>query len=242
MSSAQTSFGSRIDNAKKIWVHTTTFPEFNPPTEQSVIVFGQFLTDLEKHNTDTAGKIQEHSNATHIRQKSFKTGKDSLTKMSIQILAAIRSQFGKNSRQATDVKIIVARITGSKVKKMVKEPDPGAQQSAATETRSISHRETGFGNLLKTFGDIVATVKNYGEEYTPGNPSLTIKSLESRLVELSAINRDVTATYSALQQNRFERIALYKKLADTIQRIKNAVVSQYRAGSVEHVLIKGIKV
>jgi len=244
---SQTSFGARIDNAKKVLVHLSTFTGYNPPVEQTAEALSNFLTALEKHNADAASKAESNSNAKEMRRQAFKTGNGSLRKMSLQVLAAVRSQYGIKSRQATDVKVIVNRITGSVGKKTTKPPVPenpptATQTPTDTESKSVSKRETGFGNMLKTFADVVATVKNYGATYTPGNTAITTGALQTRLKELSEINRNATASYSVLKQSQLERMDLYKQLKDKIQRIKNAVKSQYDIGSVEYGLIKGIKV
>ncbi|MEQ1554569.1 MAG: hypothetical protein ABL929_10340 [Ferruginibacter sp.] len=232
-STSEKTFGSRLQNAEKVLTHLIAFAGYNPPTaEQSTSSYEALIKSIKTQNNDAASKTQTYSNAVDIRQKLFQKDSDSLNKIMTPIGAAIRSAFGKTSKEATDIATMVTKVRGASVKKATKEPN----------AEFVSQSERSYGSMTQTFADMIAVLENYGANYNPANDKIKVATLKEKLVALTKANTDVTTAYGALKEKRDDRGELYKNLTDITQRIKDAVKSQYGNNSTEYVLIKGLKV
>jgi hypothetical protein len=228
---SEKTFGSRLQNAEKILTHLTAFSGYNPPTnEQAISNYEALITSIKAQNNDTASKTQTYSAAVEIRQKLFQKNSDSLFKIMTPLGAAMRSAFGKTSKEATDIATMVTKIRGVKIVKNTKEPN----------AESVSQSERSYGSITQTFADMIATLENYGSNYNPANDNIKLPQLKDKLAKLTVANTKVTAAYGALKEKRDDRIALYKDLTNLTQRIKDAVKSQYGNNSTEYTLIKGL--
>jgi hypothetical protein len=232
-STSEKTFGSRLQNAEKVFTHLTAFAGYNPPTtEQSIGNYETLIKDIKVQNNEAASKTQTYSAAVDTRQKLFQKNSDSLNKIMTPIGAAIRSAFGKTSKEATDIASMVTKVRGVNIKKDTQEPNAD----------TVSQSERSYGSMTQTFADMIATLENYGANYNPANDTVKLPQLKDKLVALTAANISVTVAYGALKEKRDDRSDLYKQLTDITQRIKDAVKSQYGNTSTEYVLIKGLKV
>ncbi|MBL0145386.1 MAG: hypothetical protein IPP48_06140 [Chitinophagaceae bacterium] len=230
---SEKTFGSRLLNAEKILTHLTAFTGYNPSTdEQSISNYETLIATIKVQNNEAASKIQAYSAAVDIRQKLFQKNSDSLNKIMTPIGAAIRSAFGKTSKEAADIASLVTKVRGISIKKDSKEPNAD----------TVSQSERSYGSMTQTFADMIATLENYGASYNPANDIVKLPQLKDKLITLTSANTAVTVAYGALKEKRDDRSDLYKQLTDITQRIKDAVKSQYGNTSTEYVLIKGLKV
>jgi DNA topoisomerase VI subunit B len=159
-STSEKTFGSRLQNAEKVLTNLTAFSGYNPPTaEQSISNYETLITTIKTQNNEAASKIQAYSAAVDNRQKLFQKNSDSLNKIMTPIAAAIRSSYGKTSKEATDIAAMVTKVRGLNVKKDTKDPN----------ATTVSQSERSYGSMTQTFADMIATLENYGANYNAAN-------------------------------------------------------------------------
>ena len=232
-STSELTFGSRLANANTLVTHLQSFKDYVAQTpDQSVANLQAVITTITAQNTTTAGNKQDYSSAVDLRQKLYNKDSDSLLKLLSPIGSAVRSAFGKTSKEATNTAALITKIRGIKVKKEPKEP---------TE-ETVSQSERSFGSITQTFADIIATLEKFGGNYNPANEKVKLPALADKMAQLTTANTNVPLAYGKLKQARNDRNELYKNLTDITQRIKDAVKSQYTLGSTEYALIKGLKI
>ncbi len=232
-SSSEVTIGARVTNAEKILTHLQAFTGYAPADATiSITALSTLIASTKQKNTEAASAIQGYSEAVGKRQSLFKTDLNSLIKIQTPIVAAIRSSFGKSSKQAADITAIITKIRGIKVKKPTNDP----------KADFVSQSERSYGSMTQNFSDIITTLENYGVKYNPANTDIKIPTLKQKLLQLTESNISVTANYGKLKEKRDDRAILYKELTTITQRIKDAVKSQYGQKSTEYNLIKSIKV
>lgn len=232
-SNSETTFGARLNNAQTLATHLQSFKAYVSQTpDQSIANVQALITGIKAQNTTTAGNKQDYSATVDLRQKLFNKNSDSLIKLLSPIGSAVRSAFGKTSKEAANTAALITKIRGIKVKKEPKDP---------TE-ETVSQSERSFGSITQTFADIIATLEKFGNNYNPANEQVKLPALLEKLAQLTVANTNVPLAYGKLKQARDERIELYNNLTDITQRIKEAVKSQYTVGSTEYALIKGLKI
>ncbi len=232
-SSSEVTFGSRLANAQTLATHLQSFTDYVAQTpDQSVANVQAVITNIKAQNTTTAGNKQDYSTAVDLRQKLYNKDSDSLLKLLSPIGSAVRSAFGKTSKEAANTAALITKIRGIKVKKEPKEP---------TE-ETVSQSERSFGSITQTFSDIIATLEKFGVNYNPANEKVKLPALADKMAQLTTANTNVPLAYGKLKQARNDRNELYKNLTDITQRIKEAVKSQYTLGSTEYALIKGLRI
>lgn len=232
-SNSEQTFGARLQNAEKILTHLQAFAGYAPPNaDLSAANLDTILQGIKSQNTSAAGDVQTYSAAVDTRQRLFQKDSDSLNKILSPLGAAVRASFGKTSKEVADVTSLVNKIRGEKVKKSSKEPD----------AEFVSQSEKSFGSMTQNFSDLITILEKYGTAYSPANTKIQFATLKDKLTDLNKANTNVAAAYGKLKETRDDRTDLYKKLKDLVQRIKDAVKSQYGNNSTEYNLIKGLKV
>jgi len=232
-STSEFTYGSKLQNAEQVLIHLQSFTNYvAPAADQSTGSLQLLITQVKARNSDAAGDRETYSVASDTRQKIFLKDADSMAKLLSPIGAAVRSVFGKDSKEAALITALVIKIRGKKISKGAKDPD----------AVSVSQSERSFGSLTQSFADILATLDKFGGRYKPANEKIAMAALSALLERLTTANTAVTVAFGALKQTRDNRFALYKTLATLVQRIKDAVKSQYGNSSTEYALIKGLKV
>ena len=232
-SNSEVTFGSRLANAETLVTHLQSFKDYAAQTpDQSVANVQAVIANIKTQNNTTAGNKQGYSTAVDTRQKLFQKDADSLIKLLSPIGSAVRSAFGKTSKEAANTAALITKIRGIKVKKESKDP---------TE-ETVSQSERSFGSITQTFADMVATLQKFGASYNPANEKVNLPALTDKLAQLNTANTNVPLAYGKLKQSRDDRNEQYKNLTAITQRIKDAVKSQYTLGSTEYALIKGLKI
>src|SRR5882724_5442603 len=119
MSISESSFGTRLEKAKQLQAHLTTYTGYKPPTPaESAEKFGLFLLSIDKQNADTAVKAHAYSAAVEDRQNKFYKGDNSLKKVVLGINRTVRACFGRDSKEAADMQTMVNKIKEVKRKKV----------------------------------------------------------------------------------------------------------------------------
>ena len=96
--------------------------------------------------------------------------------------------------------------------------------------------------MTQHFADIIATVTALGTDYAPVNTTIKVAALTTKVTTIKNANNSVTSTYGALKTSVDNRQNLYDDMSARIQRVKDAVKSQYGVGSTEYKLVRGLKV
>jgi hypothetical protein len=232
-SNSEATIGAKVANAEKISTHLKSFIKYAPGddalTEAALSVL---VNSTKEKNNESAAALRGYSASVDIRQKLFQKDSNSVKKLLSPIGSAIRSAYGKSSKETADFSGMIAKIRGIKVKKAKKDPD----------AESVSQSETSYGSITQNFSDIIASLETLGDKYAPANNDITLATLKDKLKIVTESNNAVTASFGALKEKRDDRLELYKQLNAVTQRIKDAVKSQYGFNSTEYNLIKGLKV
>ena len=147
--------------------------------------------------------------------------------------------MGKTSKPAIDIAALAVKIRGEKKKK---DNTPPTEETAAKKKDPVSQSERSYGSITQHFADIIATVTALGTDYAPVNTNIKIAALTTKMNTIKTANNNVTTTYGALKTSVDGRQKQYNDVSAKIQRVKDAVKSQYGIGSTEYSLIKGLKV
>ena len=237
---SENTFGSRIANAEAISTHLKSFTGFvAPTTETSIASIDTLIASLKTDNSGIATKKLAYSTAVDVRAKQFFKTPDSVEKLLSPITAAVKAKFGKTSKPATDIAALAVKIRGEKKKK---DDTPPVEGTEGEKKEPVSQSERSYGSMTQHFADIIATVTALDKDYEPANANINVEALTTKIDTIKTANNNVTATYGALKTSVDSRQNQYDDLSARIQRVKDAVKSQYGVGSTEYKLIKGLKV
>jgi hypothetical protein len=231
-SKSEATYGAKLANAQKIETQLKGNPTYVAPVpELTTNSLSELIVTLTTSNIEVASLIAGYSKAVDVRQKAFRKDADSVYKLLSPMGAAVRAAYGKESKEAVNVGAMVKTMRGIRLKKA----------AATAQEKTISQSEVSYGSMAKAFSDIVTTLGTY-TTYKPVNEKISMKALEGKVASLTTISNDVTTAYSKLKPVRDGRMTDYKLLSARIQRIKDAVKSQYGNKSSEYAQMKGLKV
>jgi hypothetical protein len=231
-STSETSYGARIGNADKLLTAINSFGDYQPQKpELSIADFSDKIDKIKSKNTTVASNKQSYSLAVDNRKQLFTKDQFSITKLLSPINATVKTSFGRNSKEATDVASIIAKIRGANTKSSTK---------ATTDQASVSQSYQSYSSKTQFFADLLAYLNNFGADYNPSNAKTTLVELTSLHTNSSAANSNVMNTFSIFVTNNDNRIVAYKDLSQVALRIKDNVRAQYGNDSTQYKLIKGL--
>ena len=232
-STSEVTIGAKVSNAEKVLTYLQSFTDYTAPDPAlTVDALQALVASTKEKNTTAAAALQGYSSAVETRVKLVKKDPDSVIKSLSPIGAAVRSSYGKQAKEATDMSAMITKIRGIKVKKEQKDP----------KAEFVSQSQRSYGSITQNFSDLITTLTQFGSKYNPANPTIAIATLTTKLESVTAANIAVTSTYGKLTETRDDRSDLYKNLNVIVQRIKDAIKSQYGLNSTEYKLIKSLKV
>ena len=232
-SNSEKTFGSRLFNAEQLAIHLATFVGYiEVIPECKLSEYKNLITQIQNNNNTIASSTSQFSLAVEIRQKLFTKNTDSLNKSLSPISSYVKAKFGKTSKHATEIISLVNKIRGEKTDKLKKDE----------EGEFVSQSERSYGSQTQHFADIISTLTNYGSDYAPSNPKISLAELNAQLTALIDANTGVTTSYGQLKPAKDLRTAQYEDLNQRSQKIKDSVKSQYGLLSTEYKLIKGYKI
>lgn len=232
-SNSEKTFGSRLFNAEQLAIHLATFVGYiEVIPECKLSEYKNLITQIHNNNNTIASSTSQFSLAVEIRQKLFTKNTDSLNKSLSPISSYVKAKFGKTSKHATEIISLVNKIRGEKTDKLKKDE----------EGEFVSQSERSYGSQTQHFADIISTLTNYGSDYAPSNPKISLVELNAQLTALIDANTGVTTSYGQLKPAKDLRTAQYEDLNQRSQKIKDSVKSQYGLQSTEYKLIKGYKI
>jgi response regulator RpfG family c-di-GMP phosphodiesterase len=237
---SENTFGARIANAEAISTHLKSFTGFvAPTTDTSIASIDTLIASLKTENSGIATKKLAYSTAVDVRAKLFFKTPSSVEKLLSPITAAVKAKLGKTSKPATDIAALAVKIRGEKKKK---NNTPPTEETEGKKKDPVSQSERSYGSITQHFANIIATVTALGTDYAPVNNNIKVAALTTKMATIKTANDTVTSTYGALKTSVDSRQNQYEDLSARIQRVKEAIKSQYGLKSTEYYLIKGLKV
>lgn len=229
---SQASYSARIGRAQQLYQYINTFVGYNPDVPE--LLPNQFNNLINNLLTVQSQHTTTHHNFAEVvktRREFFVKNPDSVTKTLTLINSYVRAKKGSTSQQYIDVNSLIKKIRGAK-------PSAVTINSVAT---TISNSERSYGSQVQNLTNIVSLLEQYGTDYNPSNPTISLANLQSQKDQAIALNDEATIKYAAYLPKITERITSFKTLNETAIRIKNMVKSQYGSNSNEYNLIKGLR-
>lgn len=236
MATSDTSFGKKLRNGQDLLTFVQGFAGYVPPrAQESVAALQALLSSVITANATEAITRQQYRAAVDARANAFRTGNNSIAKLTTLIRAAVEAQYGKKSGETSSIHTLIRSLRAVKPTAAPVNPD----QPDAVQT--ISRSQLSYGSQTQHFNDLINTL-NQLNGYNPSNTAIKIATLQTFVTQLSTLNNTVTQKFAALQMARATRTALYADLKDRTQRAKSYVKAQYGTVSNEYKLIKGLSV
>lgn len=238
---SEKSFGARLLKAKNVLTQIQSFGSYNPPEPtQTAAAFANFLDDISEANTVESELKQQYKANVAARKQAFRENTLSVLNLLPQIRGAVEAKFGKTSQAYEAVGEIIDKMRKSKAAVAV-ETDEGDQAGGAEVPDSISQSQQSYGSLLGYFNELINTLSQFAG-YNPSNAAIKVANLQAFASSLDALNVGVLQKYTALHQQRQERLNLYDDLSGRVQKIKAYVKSEYGVQSGQYEAIKGVEV
>lgn len=231
-STTETSYGARIGNANKLLTAINSYGDYQP--QKPELSIADFITKIDKiksKNTTVASNKQGYSLAVDNRKQLFTQDQFSISKLLSPINAAVKTSFGRTSKEATDVASIIAKIRGANTK---------TSTSINPDQAAVSQSYQSYSSKTQFFADLLTYLNNFGADYNPSNSKTNLAELTALHANSTAANNNVMNTFSIFVTSNDDRIAAYKDLSQVALRIKDNVRAQYGNDSTQYKLIKGL--
>ena len=233
-SNSETSYGARVGNAEKLVAALINFNDYHPiKPEYSISSYTDLINSTKGLNNTVASKKQSYSLAVDNRIQIFEKREMAINKILSPINGTVKVSYGRTSKEATDVAIIIAKIRGANIRKS-KPSNPDGE--------TVSQSYQSFNSKAQYFSDLIVNLTNFGSNYEPANTTLNISSLNHIYTDAIAANSLVMDTFTQFAQSNTTRIDGYYQLSQTAIRIKDSVKAQYGYNSTEYSLIKGLRI
>ena len=232
-SKSEKSYGARSANAAKVRDAISSFTNYAPPLEtETKEAYNSLIMQANESNLSVSIAIDNYNSAVRNRSNAFIKDTISVKKLLSPISKAVIARFGKDSREATQIKGMIADLRKTKLIKVT---------NANGDVHTISQSEQSFGTLTQAFKNIVATISNF-VNYNPSRAELKLPALQSFAASLDELNQKANSSLLVLREKRGERNSLYDDLSVRTQRIKAYVASEFGNSSLEYKAIKGLNV
>ncbi len=114
-STSENTFGTKVLNAQTLATHLATFTGFIPPRPTEALAsLNTLITAFKTANSNEATKLQAYTLGVEARQKAFSKDADSLARLLSPIGSAVRSQYGRTSKEAISINELIVKIVGEK--------------------------------------------------------------------------------------------------------------------------------
>jgi len=231
-STSERSFGSRLENARKLKTNLQSFQNYQPASgEFSIDDLNTTIQSIESINPQVASALIEYRQSVADRRIVYATSPSSIKKIITPINAFTRAKFGKDAASYIALNTLVIKIRGTQLK---------AKNATDKTTYSVSQQS--YGSILLNFQNIISNLESLGIEYNPANSTITINKLIELKNQAIQNNNTVVEKYSQLSPKQDSRVERYNQLSQKATRIKDFVKSQYGINSSEYNLIKGLKI
>jgi hypothetical protein len=226
-------FGTRFQNAKTLLTLLGTFQNFKPiHPDDDLVSVGKLIDSIQTSNNQEASALQTYTLAIDARKKIFYDKDNGIRAIVTSIIAALRAQYGKESKQVSSLTELINKIRG--VTKTVQKEDG--------ETKRVSSSQLSYASIMQNFSDLIASLSAIQPAYSPINPTVTVEEL-SKLLESARENSEKASLSNIqLKQAREARNKYYEDLTIRTQRLKEGVKAIYGTRSQEYTSIKGLKI
>lgn len=231
-STSERSFGSRLENARKLKTTLQSFQNYQPETgEFSIDDLNIIIQSIETINPQVASALIGYRQSVADRREVYATSPLSIKKIITPINAFTRAKFGKEATSYIALNTLVNKIRGTQLK---------AKNTTDSATYSVSQQS--YGSIILNFQNLISNLESLGLEYNPANSNITITKLKELKNQAIEKNNSVVEAYNQITPKQDSRAALYNQLSQKATRIKDFVKSQYGVNSSEYNLIKGLKI
>jgi glutamyl/glutaminyl-tRNA synthetase len=232
-SQSENTFGTKIQNAQNLVTNLQTFAAYKPlNVTESVAEMITLINATKLANDTSANKLQSFTLMVDIRQKLYDKEDDSLKKTITPIIALIRGQYGKESKEASSINEQIKKMRGTTKVKSEKKLDE----------KSISTSQQSYSSVVQSFADLISSLEALTPAFNPPIDNLKIPKLKEKLEKIGQTTNEITGVFGELSQARNTRNELYKDVKKRCQRIKESVKGQFGVKSTEYALIKGLKI
>lgn len=191
------------------------------------------VESLSALNSSVSFGQKGYKSAIDARLNAFKNKEDSVQKLLIQIRAAIESQYGKKSTEATLIGRIIKRMRTINVRKT--NADPSTEEGDKT----VRRYERSYASMTYFFNDIVSTMEKF-ESYDSSKERVKVQSLKETTLKIGIFNSEVAKKIQELKAAIDHRKLQFDEPGSRIQRIKAYVKGQYGTNSKEFALIRSM--
>ena len=231
-STSERSFGSRLENARKLKTTLQSFQNYEPASgECSIDDLLTTIQSIETINPQVASALIGYRQSVSDRRIVYTNSPLSIKKIITPINAFTRAKFGKEATSYIALNALVNKIRGTQLK---------AKNTTDSTTYSVFQQS--YGSIILNFQNLITNLESLGIEYNPANSNITITKLEELKNQAIEKNNNVVEAYSQLSPKQDSRVELYNQLSQKATRIKDFVKSQYGVNSSEYNLIKGLKI
>lgn len=231
---SERSYGARIGNAESMVAALQNFNGYLPiKPEYSIGSFTNLIRTTKGFNNTVATNKQSYSLAVENRIQIFDEGQSSIAKILSPINGTVKVIYGKTSKEAKDVAVIIAKIRGANNSKKI---------NATSDEATVSQSYQSYNSKAQFLADLIVNLTNFGNNYEPANATIRIGDLNTLYTSAVAANNGVMNKFTQFIQNNAIRINSYNQLSQTAVLIKESVKAQYGFGSAGYQLIKGLKI
>jgi len=229
------SFREKLGRAKYLLTTISDFKNYSPTRpEDQIEGMTVFINELSAVNARVATLKDSQKSLTDDRKEAFLGKGESLQNLIIQIKAAVESQYGRKTSEATMINRSIALMRDAKPKKAVPE---AANETEETRSNKV---EKSYGSMAEVLNDIISSLSNY-PDYATSNEKVKIEALRETSAKLDNFNARVTKIKLETNTAQDERVKMYEELNTRAQRIKTYVKGQYGVNSREYISIKSLR-
>jgi hypothetical protein len=227
-STSEKSFGSRIENARKLKTNLLSFPNYQPTSgEFSIDDLSNSIQTIETLNPEVATALINYRQSVSQRREIFIGSPFAIKRIITFINSYNRAKFGKEATSYIALNALVKKIRGTQLK-----------QEKTTNNVTYSVFQQSFGSITLNFQNLITDLETLGTDYNPANENIQINKLINLKNQAVEKNNNVVTAFSVLIPKQNTRIELYNALSAKAIRIKDFVKSQYGADSSQYKLIK----
>jgi hypothetical protein len=229
----ETTFGTRLQNAQILINNLQSFINYTPlRTEDSAEELKKVIEATQKCNADEATRLQSYTLAVDTRQKAFYSEDKSIRELVTNIMATLRAQYGKDSKEVGSLVELANKTRGVTKRKTTE----------TTDAKKVSTSQQSYASIVQNFADLIASLEALNPAYAPANPDITMEVLKKFLDIARNTSQAVNLAYIELDKVRQTRDSLYKDLNERTQRVKEGVKAQYGTKSKEYEAVKGLTI
>ncbi|AWG27085.1 hypothetical protein [Flavobacterium kingsejongi] len=223
-------YESELDKAENLLETVVSFGKSGSENPQKITrPLAEVLEEIRKLNVRIDPIKESYVKAVELRITKFlNKSENSINKVVVKINVQVKALFGKDSREAVSVEMIIVEMRSNRRRK------PGATTDE-TLMRNAFHA---YQVQTRLFSDLVAKLIQLRSQYKPSHPAIKISQLIALHNDAVAANNAVRDAYLVAKHNYFERLDKYRQLQDIVAQLIDDVRKQYGLCSLQFVKVK----